>query len=188
MEIGQKHLEFKSHCEKLIGKKIVSVGYAEIDYGKLENRPSEPYYHTHYENIHTIDFSIFMHTDQNEKLEFHWDSKFFQYDIGLKINGKSDFSGCKHWNLTDHEIWSNILNLEIKDVKLGWEKVNTEESNGFKETIYPQDITLTFENGKNIFISAAQFLNQNDKEAFGMSDNLLITDNEELARMTKIIE
>lgn len=92
MEIGQKHLEFKSHCEKIIGKKIVSVVYTEIDYGKLENKPSEPYYHTHYENIHTIDFSIFMYTDQN------------------------------------------------------------------------------------------------DKEAFGMSDNLLITDNEELARKTKIIE
>lgn len=116
MELSQKHLKFKSHCEKLIGKKIVLVEYAEIDYGKFANGPSEPYYHTHHENIHSIDFSIFMYTNQNEKIEFHWDSRFTQYDLGLKINGKTDFSGCKHWNVTNHKIWTNILNIEIKMV------------------------------------------------------------------------
>lgn len=53
--------------------------------------------------------------------------------------------------------------------------------------MYPQDIKVTFSNKKNIFISAAGFLNPSDKEVYGMLDNLTVTDNEELARQVKMI-
>ncbi|MGB1296456.1 MAG: hypothetical protein ACPG6V_13345, partial [Flavobacteriales bacterium] len=66
MELNQKHLDFKTFCQQLIGKRIQNVEYAEIDYLKFENKPSEPFYFTHYENIHSVDFSIFLFTDDDD--------------------------------------------------------------------------------------------------------------------------
>jgi hypothetical protein len=53
--------------------------------------------------------------------------------------------------------------------------------------IYPQDLRIDFSNDRSIFISAAGFLNEEDKEVIGLMDNLTVTDNETLARQVKMI-
>ena len=190
MILNQEHKDFENYCESLIGKTIIKVEYAEIDYGKLNKKSIEkPYYSTHLQNLDTIDFSIFLYSNTNEKIEIYWDGKFFQYGIGMKINETSDFSGFKVWNVSNNKLWTKIIGKTIKNVNLNWEKVTTtEKKSGKTESfIYPQDISLTFSNGINIFISAAGFLNENDNEVYGMLDNLTVTDNEDLARKTKMI-
>ena len=190
MILNQEHKDFENYCESLIGKTVIKVEYAEIDYEKLNEKSIEkPYYSTHFQNLDTIDFSIFLYSSTNEKIEIYWDGKFFQYGIGMKINETSDFAGFKVWNVSNNKLWTKIIGKTIKNVKLNWEKVTTtEEKSGKTESfIYPQDISLTFSNRINIFISAAGFLNENDNEVFGMLDNLTVTDNEELARKTKMI-
>jgi hypothetical protein len=190
MTLNQEHKDFENYCGKLIGKTIIKVEYAEIDYEKLNEKSiGKPYYLTHFQNLDTIDFSIFLYSNTNEKIEIYWDGKFFQYGIGIKINETSDFAGFKVWNVSENNLWTKIIGKSIKNVKLNWEKVTTtEEKSGKTESfIYPQDISLTFTNGINIFISAAGFLNENDNEVFGMLDNLTVTDNEKLARKTKMI-
>ena len=47
-------------------------------------------------------------------------------------------------------------------------------------TYYPQDLRLTFDNSCSVYLSAAQFLNDSDK-LFGMSDNVLIVFNDDVA-------
>ena len=190
MTLNQEHKDFENYCVNLIGKTIIKVEYVEIDYEKLNGKSiKKPYYLTRFQNLDSIDFSIFLHYNTNEKIEIYWDGKFFQYGIGIKINETLDFSDFKVWNVSSNNLWTKIIGKTIKNVKLNWEKVtNREEKSGnTKNFIYPQDISLTFTNGINIFISAAGFLNENDNEVFGMLDNLTVTDNEELARKTRMI-
>lgn len=122
-------------------------------------------------------------------VEIYWDGQFFQYGIGIKINERSDFSGDIKWNVSDNGLWKKFIGAKIIDIGINWVTViTTEEKTSKTETYsYPQDIKVTFSNGKNIFISAAGFLNQDDKEVFGTLDNLTVTDNEKLARQVKMI-
>lgn len=53
--------------------------------------------------------------------------------------------------------------------------------------VYPQDFQLTFSNNHTVFISLAD-LHQGHDEVSKGSDNLMVTDNEELARQVKMID
>ncbi|SEB49857.1 hypothetical protein SAMN04489761_1058 [Tenacibaculum sp. MAR_2009_124] len=190
MILKKVHRDFENYIKHLIDKTIIKVEYAEIDYQKLNGDFNEkPYYFTHFRNLDSIDFSIFLYSKTNEKIEIYWDDKFFQFGLGMKINEKSDFSDFKIWDVSNNQIWSGIIGETIESAKLNWEEVTTtDEKNGTSETfIYPQDISLKFSNGIMVFISAAAFLNEHDNEVFGMCDNLTVTNNEELARKTKMI-
>jgi hypothetical protein len=186
MTLTQEHLDFEKFSRQLIGLKVLKVEYSEIVY---EQANPKPYYPTQFANLDTVDFSIFLHCDNEKLVEIYWDGQFFQYGIGIKINEPSDFSGNIKWNVSDNELWKKFIDAKIIDIGVTWETVTTtEEKTGKTEYYtYPQDIKLTFSNDKNIFISAAGFLNQNDKEVCGMLDNLTVTDNEELARQVKMI-
>ncbi len=129
-----------------------------------------------------------MYSDSDEKIEIYWDEKFFQYGIGVKINEPSVFTDFIIWNVSNNSIWSKTINKTIENIKVNWEVARTtEEKNGKTESfIYPQGISLTFSNGKKIFISASGFLNETDNEVFGMLDNLTVTDTEKLARQAKM--
>ena len=52
--------------------------------------------------------------------------------------------------------------------------------------VYPQDFHLTFSYNHTVFISLAD-LHQGDDEVSKGSDNVMVTDNEELARQVKMI-
>ena len=185
MTLNQEHKDFENFSLRLVGQKIINVEYAELDY----NESTIPYYPTKYKNLDSIDFSIFFHTDKNDLIEIYWDDTFFQYGIGIKINEKSDFSNTKKWNVTQNELWKKFIGSEIVDVKITWEKVTTtqERSRYTDFFIYPQYLEIIFSNEKSIYISASQFSNHDDDVVFGMSDNLTVTDNEELARKVKMI-
>ena len=186
MTLTQEHLDFEKFSRQLIGLKVLKVEYSEIVY---EQANPKPYYPTQFANLDTVDFSIFLHCDNEILVEIYWDVQFFQYGIGIKINEPSDFSGNIKWNGSDNELWKIFIDaifiviggcgVSVSCRVVIWGKT--------EYYTYPQDIKLTFSNDKNIFISAAGFLNQNDKEVCGMLDNLTVTDNEELARQVKMI-
>lgn len=186
MKLTQEHLDFENLSRQLIGLRILKVEYAEIDY---EPTNPKPYYSTHFTNIHSVDFSIFFHTDKDKLVEIYWDGKFFQFGIGIKINEPSDFSRNIVWDVSTNDLWKQIIGTEIIDIHTTWETVTTKEGGSGKTEsfTYPQDIKITFSNEKNIFISAAGFFKQDDKEVYGMLDNLTVTDSEELAKQVKMI-
>jgi hypothetical protein len=190
MTLDKEHISFENHCKQLIGLTIIKVEYAEIAYDELSGKTNpEPYYTTHFPNLDSVDFSIFLHTDNDKLVEIYWDGKFFQYGIGIKINKPSDFLGHIKWNVSSNDLWKQFIGTAISDIHITWETVTTREVKTGKTErfVYPQDIKVSFSNNKNIFISASGFLNQGDKEVCGMLDNLTVTDNEELARQVKMI-
>jgi len=186
MTLTQEHLDFEKFSRKLIGLTIIKVEYSEINYEPTNPRPNYP---TKYKNLDSVDFSIFLHTNSEKLVEIYWDDKFFQYGIGIKINEQSDFSGNIKWNVSPNDLWKKFLGTKITDINITWETVTTTEEKTRKTNnfIYPQDIKITFSNDKNLFVSVAGFLDQNDEEVYGMFDNLTVTDNEELAKQVKMI-
>jgi len=186
MTLTPEHLDFEKFSRQIIGLTVLKVEYSEIDY---EPTKSKPYYPTQFKNLDSVDFSIFLHTDKDRLLEFYWDGKFYQYGIGIKINETSNFSGHIKWDVSGSDLWKKFIGTTITDINISWEQVMTkEEKSGKTESfVYPQHIKISFSNEKKIFISAAGFLNESDNEVYGMLDNLIVTDNEELAREVKMI-
>ena len=186
MTLTQEHLDFEKFSRQLIGLTVLKVEYSEIVYDPTNPKP---FYKTQFKNLDSVDFSIFLHTDKDKLVEIYWDERFFQYGIGIRINESSDFSGSIKWDVSGNELWKKFLGKTISDIKITWENVTTIEEKTCKTEsfVYQQDIKITFSNNKDIFISAAGFLNEGDKEVYGMLDNLTVTDNEELARQVKMI-
>ncbi len=186
MTLTNQHIEYEIYCNKLIGLTIISVEYSEVVYS--ENEPKR-WYNTQFDNLDTVDISIVFKTKDNQTIEIYWDGRFYQFGIGVKLNEKSDFSGFQKWDVSNDKLWNNLLGSTINDIKLTWESVTTTElKSQRKETfIYPQNIKISFSNNKNIFVSAAGFINEADKEVYGRLDNLMVTDNEELAKKIGMI-
>lgn len=186
MKLSTAHLNFENNTRQLLGLTISRVEYSEIDYN--DTTPT-PYYSTHYRDIDTVDFSIFLYCDNNAAVEIYWDDEFFQFGIGIKIDQPSDFTVTKKWDVTNNSLWKSFIGEKIIDVKIGWETATTidEKEHKTEHFIYPQDLTITFSNHKNIFVSAAGFLHEKASEVYGMLDNLTVTHNEELAKKVKMI-
>ena len=186
MKLTQEHLDFEKLSRQLIGLTVLKVEYSEIAYDQTNPKP---FYPTKFENLDTVDFSIFLYCNNDKLVEIYWDGQFFQYGIGIKINEPSNFSGDIKWNVSGNDLWKKFIGTYITDIYIAWETVMTREEKTIKTEIfvYPQDIKITFSNDKNIFISAAGFLNQDDIEVYGMLDNLTVTDNQKLARKVKMI-
>jgi len=186
MTLTKDHLEFENRFRSVIGLSVNKVEYTEISYEP--NNPS-PYYPTQFKNLDSVDFSIFFFTDNDKLIEIYWSGRFYQYGIDIKINEPSDFSGFIKWDVSVNDLWRTFIGAKITDVKITWETVTTmeEDTRRIESFIYPQDVKIAFSNDKNVFISAAGFLDHGDKEVSGMLDNLTVTDNEELARQVKMI-
>lgn len=185
MELTQDHINFEKLSQQLVGLTIINVEYSEIIYDSSNPKPC---FSTQFTNLDSVDFSIFFHTNEDKLIEIYWDDKFFQFGIGIKVNSPSDFSGNIKWNVSEYDLWKKFIGKVITGIDITWESVtvetNTEKADKF---VYPQDLKITFSNDENLFISASEFKNQDDKEVYGMSDNLIVTDNENLARQVKMI-
>jgi len=186
MKLTREQCEFEIHCKKVIGLSITKVEYSEVNY-KPTN--PQPFYITKFPNLDSIDFAILFKTATDEIIEIYWDDKFFSFGIGIKINENSDFSNFAKWEVSKDSIWKKFIGTKIIDIKIHWETVTTKkiESNKTEVISYPQYTKITFSNKKSIFVSAAGFLNKDDLEVYGMLDNLTVTDDENLARQTKMI-
>jgi hypothetical protein len=186
MELTREQLEFEIRCKKIIGLSITKVEYSELNY-KPAN--PQPYYKTRFLNLDSIDFAIHFKTTSGESIEICWDDKFFSFGICIKINENSDISDFAKWDVSEESIWSKFIGTKIVDIKIYWEIVTTKEikSNKIECISYPQYTKITFSNKKSIFVSAAGFLDKDDLEVYGMLDNLTVTDDENLARQTKMI-
>ena len=183
LKLSEEHIYFEYYCRQLVGLEIQRVEYSEIKYG------AGPYYPTKFPDLHSVDYSIFLYTSPSEKIEIYWDDTFFQFGVGVKINEPSQFSNYIVWDVSNVNVWKDAIRAKISSVKIHWETVKTTSQNGEKieSFIYPQGMTIDFANDEKIFVSAAGFLNPEDDIAYGHLDNLLVTNNEELARQVNMI-
>jgi hypothetical protein len=181
MKLNKNHIEFENYCKRIIGLTVDSVEYHELDY--FPDAPI-PCFYTNFSNIHSVDFSIIIHSG-NDSIQIFWSSEFFQFGIGLKINEASVDSNYKNWDVSKEDIWSKFIGEKVSDINIGWEDVIDEKSNDV--IIYPQFMIISFTNENMIIISAAEFLNSLQSEVMGMFDNLIVTDDENLAKQVKML-
>lgn len=186
MTLTQRQFDFEKLSQQLTGMTVLKVEYSELIY---ELSHPIPHYQTHFENIDSIDFSIFLYTDKDSVVEICWDDEFEEYGIGIKINQLSQFSGTMIWDVSDNKLWKKFIGATISAVDINWDTVTSTEVKTSKTDryAYPQDMKITFSDGGKVFISAARFLSEDDKEVFGMCDNLVVTDDEVLAKKTRVI-
>ena len=186
MTLTKKHLEFEASCRQIIGLTICKVEYAELP---VESTNSTPFfwYPTRFPNLHSVDFSIYLHAETGQIAEIFWGAQFYQYDLCLElsassINQPADNSFRRTVDVSGSDLWANFIGTRITDMKIHWESFRMTEI-----IVYPQDFQLTFSNNHTVFISLAD-LHQGDDEVSKGSDNLMVTDNEELARQVKMID
>jgi len=186
MKLSPTHIEYERYCTKLIGLTISSVQYLEVVYSETDPKP---FYKTEFEDLDSIDFSITLKTTDNQTVEIYWDDRFYQFGIGIKLNEKSDFTWGQKWEVSNTALWEKFIGMTIVNISLSWESITVTEFESGKKRVYtyPQDVKIAFSNDKQIFISAAGFLKEGDKEVCCVLDNLVVTDNEELARKVKMI-
>jgi len=181
MKLHDSIADFNEKVQSLIGKRISAVEYLEIIYDEVN---PQQMFNTRFKNVHSIDFSIILHTECRHKYEITWDGSFFQYGIGLAVDNNEFYTKSQKWDVTNTTIWQGTLHIEIADIDVTWEKlVETDQNTHTKsEYLYPQDMKITFNNSpKTILISAAGFLNETDETMCGMLDNLTVTDDIDLA-------
>ncbi|EAY23960.1 hypothetical protein M23134_01643 [Microscilla marina ATCC 23134] len=172
--------QFENTCQQLVGKTLGKVEYEEIAYDQSNQiTPAQPYYTTRLANVHSLDYAVWLHTTQQDKIEITWDASFYPYGIGVKINQAPSTNDSQKWDVSAHQLWKDCLHGTIQQVKLIWEQVSGNS--------YPQTLIITFANEQQILIGAAQFLNSHDQKVFGMSDNLIVTNDVALAKTINMI-
>lgn len=185
MELSQEHIDFELNLKRMVGIALNKVEYLEINY---DPEKPKPYFKTRFNEIDTVDFSIIFQTDKG-KIEVCWDGQFYQFGIGVRFNQETEIATGQNWDVSHSNLWGKFIGYKVSDVRLTWEEVIiVEERTGKSEKfIYPQDLRIDFMNDKSIFISAAEFLHEDDHEVMGTLDNLTVTDNELLARKVNMI-
>ena len=187
MTLTDKHIVYENDCEKMfLGEKINGIIYGEINYHNFEDVniivSPEPFYKTKYADIDTLDYSIYFKTN-NKTIYVFWDSTFFSYGL---LSQEIDFNETindyeQKWDVSNDEKWIKVIGSKIIDFKINWEKLVD------SDIIYPQSFTLKTENSITIILSASEFKGSNEDYVYGMSDNLLVTTNADLAKELKMI-
>ncbi|MGM0947238.1 MAG: hypothetical protein ACQEW9_18840 [Bacteroidota bacterium] len=186
MKLRKEHLDFEKVLGNIVGLRVSSVSY----YSKVERKIiSKCFQESHFKQIDSVDFSIVIQCQNNNKIEILWDSTFFHYGVGLKINEESPFEKYQNTEVSNSIIWKNIIGQIIEKINVNWEVAIEEDVNGnsIREVLYPQSLVLMFSNSDKVFISAAGFLERDDEQVYPYLDKLTITQNEALAIKTRMI-
>jgi hypothetical protein len=168
--------DFDANLNRLIGFVVNRVNYFEIDY-----QDGRPYFRDHPETGHFLDFGVEMVDSSGRCACITWDGTFFQYGLGVFVDCPSgEVMAGLSYDVTNEPEWMPFIGRRISHVDSYWSWVADDMEPNAKRTYYPQDIRLTFDNNRHMYFSAAQFFNDSGK-LFGMSDNVLIVFNDDVA-------
>ena len=169
-------INYEKPIKELIGKTISDVNYYEIDYGEPLWNETE---------FHSLDYGFEIITSDKKTYYFIWGNEFTQYDVKFrKGNILTEFSNensAIKYNVKDNQDWSELCGKKIIGIESFWSHWSL--VNDKKRKHYPQDIRIEFKNGKEIWISAFEF---RDNEMMQMQDHITIFFNKETAEKYKI--
>lgn len=188
MTLTDKHIIYENDCRQMfVGQTIRAVIYGELKYYTDEegnNINPEPYYKTKYLDIDTLDYSIYLKTD-NKTIYVFWDNTFICYGLQSKLLELTETTNTyeQKWDVSAELKWTNIIGQKIVDFKIVWKETWTSNLDGSNKvyTTYPQTFEIILENRKSIFVSASE-LKDNEDEYYSRMDNLLVTTNLDLLK------
>ncbi|MGH1384336.1 hypothetical protein [Kordia sp.] len=168
---------YEKQLHDLVGKSIVAVDYYELVY-------EEPLWDE--DEYHSLDYGLEIITSDENRYYFIWGKEFEQFDVKFKKGDilkefVSEISFNKY-NVTNNVNWKVLIEKEIKDVKTIW---SYSTYKGRKEKYYyPQEIILTFENEKEVIISALEII---DRDPLFMKDHISVFfDKKVFERLTEV--
>jgi len=163
--------KYEKPIKEIIGKSISKVNYFELDYG-------EPAWDEN--DFHSLDYGIEIMTSDKSTFYFIWDRKYAQFDIkfqkGSILSEFGSENNSKKYNVTNNEKWTELIDTKIIKIESSWSYFN--HSNDKKRNYFPQDVRIDFENGKEIWISALEII---DNKELGMKDHLTIVFDKKIA-------
>lgn len=186
MELRKEHLDFENVVREIVGLRVSAVSY----YSRADRMiTSKSFQESHFKQIDSVDFSVMIQCQNNKKIEILWDSSFFQYGVGININEDSPFEKYQITDVRNSLIWNNTIGQTIENITVNWDLAIEENLNGniIRKILYPQSLVLLFSNSNKVFISAAGFLERDDEQVYPYLDKLSITQNEALAKQTRMI-
>ncbi len=164
--------EYESLVQLLDGEKIQQVEYFEIRYDDYET----DFYSR--SNFDSLDYGLNRKMRSGQVFGLIWGSEFTQYGVSVLQNSlQSEVSECREIDVTSPPKWSPLCNAKIAETEVDWSWVKVVGL--FKKKIdYPQRITLIFENGAVLVVSAFEI---REDTHFGMADNITVFFNRESA-------
>jgi hypothetical protein len=153
--------EFETTIHRLVGLVPERVIYFEIDEGNSRPAWSED------PRFDSLDFGFQLVTTSGDTVNCSWGSEFYQYGItlGVPLNNSS----CRAWDASGTSRWSALLGRRIKNAFVIWSWVDNSASRRIQ---YPQDLKITFEGGREVFVSALEI--RPDGFVMGMMDNITV--------------
>lgn len=172
---------YEANLKQLVGFAIECVVYFELDY-----QDGRQYFRDYPETGHFLDFGVELIDATGRTVCLTWDGTFFQYGMGVYVDIPSaEVLPGLAYDVTNDPEWTPFLRRKIVAVESYWTGVFDSMAPDATETSYPQDIRITFDNNRSLYLSAAQFLNDSG-ELSGMSDNVLIIFHDEVAQKHKL--
>lgn len=194
MIITDEHIIYENDCRQMfVGQIIRAVIYGELKYYTDEdgnNINPEPSFKTKYEEIDTLDHSIYFKTEDKTIYVF-WDNTFICYGLKSKqldlTETTNDYE--QKWDVSNDIKWHGFIGQKITGFKILWKETWTSNLDGSNKiyTAYPQTFEIIVENGKSIFVLASE-LKEDIDEYYSQMDNLLVTTNIDLLRKLENIE
>jgi hypothetical protein len=164
---------FELQASAISGHAIVRVHYAEIAYET--GKPEWGYFG---ERFDTVDHGIDLETVSGEIFSITWNGQSYGYGLMLQPGSiVQQIADAAVWDVTSTSRWRDILHVPINEVVVHWSWV---EDNGGR-IYYPQDLEIRFASDKRIFLSAAEYLPEQDA-LFPMSDNIVVIFDDDTAR------
>ena len=106
------------------------------------------------------------------------------YSLQLKTGTGKEVAGQRTWEVSDESFWRECLGQTITDVDVLHAPLITESTHAFTQNdpLYVQTLILHFSGGKAVIVSAAELPGNGQGKAVPGTNNLLVTDDEMLAR------
>lgn len=128
MTITDEHIIYENNCRQMFVEQIIrAVIYGELKYYADEdgnNINPEPSYKTKYEEIDTLDHSIYFKTDDKTIYVF-WDNTFICYGLLSKqldlTETTNDYE--QKWDVSNDTKWHEFIGQKITDFKILWREM-----------------------------------------------------------------
>ncbi|MBX2822377.1 MAG: hypothetical protein KTR29_21965, partial [Rhodothermaceae bacterium] len=130
----------------------------------------------------SLDFGLELEMKDGSIFYIYWGSEFHQYGVSILTETYQHTGLVRIWDVTEYSRWNPLLGMTITSVDIAWNQLKFNDESTTPEC--PQDLRLTFENDKHVYISALEvwpdgnrdymkdhitvFFSQTDAEAYNI--------------------
>jgi hypothetical protein len=176
--------EFEMSVRRLVGLAPRGVRYFEIDYSAFgangdshssDRGDSGPAWSVD-PRFDSLDFGLQLLTATGDTVDISWGNEFYPYGVSLNVPLTAGDT-IRVWDVSETSRWSSLLGRRIQEARVFWSWV---EGRDIGRVHYPQDVKLTFDGGREVYISALEI--RLDGSFMGMMDHITVFFEESVAR------